>query len=72
LLEGWTSEAEIVRTRIQRATAHYIDIDRSSVSRQDARKIVRFAVCADPRRENEPTLPVPSRARKKERKQNPG
>jgi hypothetical protein len=72
LLEGWTSEAEIVRTRIQRATAHCIDIDRSSVSRQDARKIVRFAVCADPRHENEPTLPVPSRARKKERKQNPG
>ena len=63
LLEGWTSEAEIVRTRIQRATAHYIDIDRSSVSRQDAGKIVRFAVCADPRHEM---------ARKKERKQNPG
>jgi len=72
LLEGWTSEAEIVRTRIQRATAHYIDIDRSSVSRQDAGKIVRFAVCADPRHENEPTLPVPSLARKKERKQNSG
>lgn len=72
LLEGWTSEAEIVRTRIQRAVPHYIDIDRSSVSCQDAGKIVRFAVCADPRRENEPTLPVPSRARKKERKQNPG
>jgi recombination protein RecA len=72
LLEGWTSEAEIVRTRIQRAIPHYIDIARSSVSCQDAGKIVRFAVCADPRRENEPTLPVPSRARKKERKQNPG
>jgi hypothetical protein len=72
LLEGWTSEAEIVRTRIQRATAHYIHIDRSSVSRQDAGKIVRFAVCADPRHENEPTLPFPSLARKKERKQNPG
>ena len=72
LLEGWTSEAEIVRTRIQRAVPRYIDIDRSSISRQDAGKIVRFAVCADPRRENEPTLPVPSLAREKERKQNPG
>ena len=72
LLDGWTSEAEIVRTRIQRAAPRYIDIDKSSVSRQDAGETVRFAVCADPRREHEPTLPVPSPARKKERKQNPG
>jgi hypothetical protein len=72
LLDGWTSEAEIVRTRIQRAAPHYIDIDRSSVSRQDAGETVRFAVCADPRREHERTPHVPSPARKKERKQNPG
>jgi hypothetical protein len=72
LLDGWTSEAEIVRTRIQRTAPHYIDIDRSSVSRQDAGGTVRFAVCADPRREHERTPHVPSPARKKERKQNPG
>jgi hypothetical protein len=70
LLDGWTSEAEIVRTRIQRAAPRYID--RSFVARPDAGETVRFAVCADPHRENEPTLPVPSPARKKERKQNPG
>jgi hypothetical protein len=72
LLDGWTSEAEIVRTRIQRAAPYYIDINKSFISRQDAGETVRFAVCADPRGENAPTLPVPSPARKKERKQNPG
>jgi hypothetical protein len=71
LLDGWTSEAEIVRTRIQRAAPRSIDIDKSSVSRHDAGKTVRFAISADPPRELQPALPVPS-ARKKERKQKPG
>jgi hypothetical protein len=70
LLDGWISEAEIVRSRIQRAVPHYID--RAFVPRQDDGETVRFAICADPRYKDVPTLPVPSPAQKKERIQNLG
>ncbi len=70
LLDGWTSEVEIVRSRIQRAVPRYID--KAFVPRQDDGETVRFAICADSRRKDVPTLPVLSPTQKKERIQNPG